>query len=61
MRSSFMEHAHEQSQQMEAILHDLLPDLQALYKSARNNASKKKIQRYLERIQEALEDKVSQK
>jgi hypothetical protein len=56
-----MEHAHEQSQQMEAILHDLLPDLQALYKSARNNASKKKIQRYLERIQEALEDKVSQK
>jgi hypothetical protein len=40
---------------MEAILHDLLPDLQALYKSARNKASKKKIQSYIERIHKALE------
>jgi predicted transcriptional regulator YheO len=40
--------------QMEAILHDLLPDLQALYKTARNQNSKRKIQRYIERIHQAL-------
>jgi hypothetical protein len=40
---------------MEAILHDLLPDLQALHKSARNNSSKRKIQSYIERIHKALE------
>jgi predicted transcriptional regulator YheO len=40
---------------MEAILHNLLPDLQALYKIARNAASKRKIQTYIEHIHIALE------
>lgn len=41
--------------QMEAILLDLLPDLQKLHKQSRNSAAKKKILSYIERIHQALE------
>jgi hypothetical protein len=40
---------------MELVLHDLLMDLQLLHKTARNVRSKKRIEKYVERILEALD------
>jgi hypothetical protein len=43
---------------MEAVLHDLLllPDLQAVHKATKSERLKLRIEKYIERILEALED-----
>lgn len=40
---------------MEQLLTDMLPDLQKLHRSSKNQAAKKRILQYIERIHEALE------
>jgi hypothetical protein len=40
---------------MEQVLHDLLPDLMALHATTKNERIKLRIQKYVEKILEALE------
>jgi uncharacterized protein YdeI (YjbR/CyaY-like superfamily) len=40
---------------MEQVLHDLLPDLMALHAATKSERSKARIEKYVERILEALE------
>lgn len=40
---------------MEQVLHDLLPDLMALHAAAKHERTKLRIEKYIERILEALD------
>jgi hypothetical protein len=40
---------------MEQVLHDLLPDLMALHRATKHQRTKLKIEKYVERISEALD------